>query len=156
LLEHIVHVTQSAYQLLPLYPKVKRDVVLAVCLLHDIGKIKAISDHISPEYTSDGELMGHIVLGIEIVNEAAHDAGISIENEEVVALKHCMLSQYGDVDWGFGSPVSAKTAESIFFHSIKQMNAQLNALDVMTERTKEAWAYAPMFKRKMYIQEHDR
>ncbi|WP_088103823.1 3'-5' exoribonuclease YhaM family protein [Halalkalibacter urbisdiaboli] len=151
LLEHTVHITQSAYQLFPVYTKVNKDIVLAVCILHDIGKVKALSDHLSPEYTSNGELIGHLVLGIEMVNQSASEAGISIEHEEIVALKHCMLSQYGE-----HGPVMPKTAEAVFFYTIKKMNAQLNALDVISEQTNEAWTYSPMFKRKMYIQENDK
>ncbi len=150
LLDHIVHVTQSAYQLLPLYPHVNKDIVLATCLLHDIGKTQVFTEAVAPDYTIAGELMGHIALGLELVHDAAREAGISSGDSELLALKHCIASQFGDVDQGLGSAMSPKTAEAIFFQHIKQMNTMLHAFEMMQERSKEPWTYSPMFKRKMY------
>ncbi|WP_227521917.1 HD domain-containing protein [Bacillus solitudinis] len=150
LLEHIVHVTQSAYQLLPLYPDLNRNIVLATCILHEIGKVKALSDPVAPEYTSNGEFLGHTVLSIEMINEVAREAGISSDDEEVVALKHCILSQAYETQ-----SVAPKTAEAVFFYHLKQLNIQLNNLNVLAEQSQESWMYSPMFKRKMYIQKKD-
>lgn len=150
LLDHIVHLTQSAFQLLPLYPALNRDVVLATCLLHDIGKTQVFTDIVAPDYTTEGELLGHITLGLELIHDAAREAGISIHDAELLALKHCIASQFGDINQGFGSAVSPKTAEAIFFHHIKQMNTRLHGLEMIQERSQEDWTYSPMFKRKMY------
>lgn len=150
LMHHIVELSRAAYQLLPLYPYVNRDLVLSACLLGDIGKTKALRDVVAPEYTSSGELMGHMVLGIEMINEAAREAGISTDDVEVIALKHLMLSQNGDVEKGYGSAVSEKTAEAIMLASIKEMNTKLHAIEMIGERSEEEWVYSPMFKRKMH------
>lgn len=150
LLDHIVQVTQSSYQLLPLYPTVNRDIVLTTCLLHDLGKTQVFTEAVAPDYTTSGELMGPVTLGLELVHDAAKEAGISSDNAELLALKHCIASQSGEVNQGFGSSVSPKTAEAIFFYHVKQMNIKLHAFEIMQERSQEPWTYSPMFKRKMY------
>jgi 3'-5' exoribonuclease len=150
LLDHIVQVSRCALQLLPLYPQVDRDIVLSVCLLHDLGKTELFTEAVAPDYTLAGEFMGHISLGLELIHDAAREAGISSSNVELMNVKHCIASQFGEVSQGFGSAVSPKTAEAIFFQHIKQMNTALHALEVMQERSKEEWTYSPMFKRKMY------
>jgi 3'-5' exoribonuclease len=155
LLHHIVHVTQAALQLLPLYPKVNKDIVVATCLLHDLGKTEVFTEAVAPDYSTTGELMGHIILGLELVQNAAKEAGVPSHNDELIGLKHCIASQFGEVNQGFGSAVSPKTAEAIFFQHVKQMNTMLHAFEVMQERTTEAWTYSPMFKRRMYTKGND-
>ncbi|WP_100373765.1 CMP-binding protein [Bacillus sp. FJAT-45037] len=150
LLHQIVQLAQAAYQLLPLYPYVNRDLVLTACMLSDIGKTKALRDVVAPDYTTSGELMGHLVLGIEMINDAAREAGISENDVEVIALKHLLLSQNGEVETGYGSAVSEKTAEAILFASLKQLNTKLHAIEMLHERTEEEWVYSPLFKRKMF------
>ncbi|WP_235715308.1 3'-5' exoribonuclease YhaM family protein [Halalkalibacter wakoensis] len=150
LLDHIVHVTQSAISLLPLYPNVNKNIVIATCLLHDLGKTETFTEAIAPEYSLEGEYMGHIALSLELVQDAAKEAGIERGNHELLAVKHCIASQYGDTSQGYGSTVSPKTAEAVFFQHIKQLNATLQALESVQEAAHETWTYSPMLKRKVY------
>ncbi|MET3505988.1 3'-5' exoribonuclease YhaM family protein [Halalkalibacter oceani] len=156
LLDHIVQVTQSAYQLLPLYPFVNRDIVLAACLLHDIGKTEVFTEVVAPEYSTEGEMLGHLALGLELISEAAREAGISVKDPELLALKHCVASQMGEVDDGYGSTVSPKTAEALFFHSIKQLNTKLHTFEMIAENAREPWTYSALFKRKMYTEQRNK
>ncbi|RXI98754.1 HD domain-containing protein [Anaerobacillus alkaliphilus] len=149
LLEHIVTLLNSASQLFPVYPQLNKDLVIATCILHDIGKTKELTDPIFPEYSTEGELIGHIVLGIELINDAALEAGISSRDEELLALKHCILSHHGDVDLGYGSAISGKLPEAIFFHYLDQIDAKLNAMKQTVSGSSEEWVYSPMFKRKI-------
>ncbi|GAE34140.1 HD domain-containing protein [Halalkalibacter akibai] len=136
--------------MLPLYPQLNRDVILTACLLHDIGKTELFTEAVAPDYTTAGELLGHITLGLELIQDAAREAGISTSNVELMKVKHCIASQFGEIQNGFGSPVSPKTAEAVFFQHIKQMNTMLHAFEMIQERSNEEWTYSPMFKRKMY------
>ncbi|MFN7250648.1 MAG: 3'-5' exoribonuclease YhaM family protein [Anaerobacillus sp.] len=149
LLEHVVTLMQSALQLFPIYPQLNKDLIIATCLLHDIGKTIELSDPIAPEYTTEGELIGHIVLGIELINDAAKEAGISSRDEELLALKHCILSHHGDVDLGYGSAISGKLPEAIFFHYLDQLDAKLNAMKLSFKGNSEEWVYSPMLRRKI-------
>ncbi|MCT8137374.1 HD domain-containing protein [Anaerobacillus sp. CMMVII] len=149
LLEHIVTLLHSATQLFPIYPQLNKDIVITTCLLHDIGKTKELSDPIAPEYTTEGELVGHIVLGIELINDAAREAGISSRDEELLLVKHCILSHHGDVDLGYGSAVSGKVPEAIFFHYLDQIDAKLNSMKQLFKGENEEWVYSPMLRRKI-------
>ncbi|TMW71725.1 3'-5' exoribonuclease YhaM family protein [Alteribacter natronophilus] len=149
LLEHIVSLCHATLQLLAVYPHLNKDLLLTTCLLHDIGKIRSINDPITPEYTEEGELVGHLVMSVEMINEAALEAGISLQDEELTALKHCILSQYGDTDKGLGSAISGKIPEAVFFSSIEELDARLNAIQMINGETESGWEYHPMFKRKM-------
>ncbi|WP_096202682.1 3'-5' exoribonuclease YhaM family protein [Bacillus sp. FJAT-45350] len=155
LLEHIVSLCQGSLQLLPFYPHVDKDCVLASCILHDIGKTKALSDPIAPDYTTEGELVGHVVLGIEMVNEAAYEAGISTNNEEVVAVKHCMLCHYSDNGEELGGTVLGKTAEAIFFSQLDQLDTKMNALLQVKDSAEDGWSYSPMLKRRVFLKEQN-
>ncbi|WP_236034974.1 3'-5' exoribonuclease YhaM family protein [Alkalihalobacterium elongatum] len=148
LLEHIVTLCHVSAQLLQVYPQLNKDVILAVCILHDIGKTKALSDPVVPDYTTNGELIGHVVLSIEMIIEGAIEAGISTDHHEVLAVKHCILS--GHVQDSVQSGVNSKTAEAIFFQHINKLDNQLNALFMIGNETNEEWTFSPMFKRRMY------
>ncbi|PYZ97205.1 CMP-binding protein [Alteribacter lacisalsi] len=149
LLEHTVSLCHATLQLLAVYPHLNKDLLLTTCLLHDIGKTRSIDDPITPEYTEEGELMGHLVMSVEMINEAAFEAGISSQNEEITALKHCILSQYGDTEKGLGSAVSGKLPEAVFFNAVEELDAKLNAIQMGKGETEGGWQYHPLFKRKM-------
>ena len=148
LLEHIVTLCHVSAQLLQVYPQLNKDVIMTVCILHDIGKTKALTDPVVPDYTTNGELIGHVVLSIEMILEGAIEAGISTDDHEVLAVKHCILSSH--VNDSLQSGVNSKTAEAIFFQHINKLDNQLNALFMIGNEANEDWTFSPMFKRRMY------
>jgi 3'-5' exoribonuclease len=152
LLEHIVSLLAAAERLLPLYPQVDKDVLYATCMLHDIGKLYELSDAVAPDYTTPGQLIGHLVMGVELVGEACRKRGIAPDNSEVLHLKHCILSHHGDVEYGWGSAVSGKTPTAIIFHYLDQIDSKMNALThALTEMGEdEEWGYAPALRRKIW------
>jgi 3'-5' exoribonuclease len=152
LLEHIVSLLAAAERLLPLYPQVDKDVLYATCILHDIGKLYELSDAIAPDYTTPGQLIGHLVMGVELVNEACRKRGISPDHSEILHLKHCILSHHGDVENGWGSAVSGKTPTAILFHYLDQIDSKMNALShTLAEMGEdEEWGYAPTLRRKIW------
>ncbi len=144
LLEQIVELMTAALQLLPLYKTVNRDIVLAACLLGDIGKIQALNDPLTPEYTAVGELIGQVVLSVEMINQAAQQQKIDGFNKEIVQLKHTILGQYDQTE---ETSVKPKTAEAILYFYLKRMNTELRALEQVNEA---GFPYIPLFKRKMF------
>lgn len=152
LLEHIVSLLTAAQSLLPLYPQVDRDVLIATCILHDIGKLYELSDPIAPDYTTPGQLIGHLVMGVEMVSGICRKLDISLGDAEVLHLKHCILSHHGEVENGWGSAVSGKTPTAVMFHYLDQIDSKMNALSQtladMTEE--EEWAYAGVLRRKVW------
>ncbi|MBO8164994.1 MAG: HD domain-containing protein [Brevibacillus sp.] len=152
LLEHIVSLLALAERLLPLYPLVERDVLYAACILHDIGKLDELSDPIAPDYSTPGQLIGHLVMGVERVNEACRRLSISTEEKDVLHLKHCMLSHHGDVEFGWGSAVSGKTPTAVLFHYLDQIDSKMNALQQVLHGVseEEEWVFAPALRRKVW------
>ncbi|MED1743215.1 3'-5' exoribonuclease YhaM family protein [Brevibacillus borstelensis] len=151
LLEHIVSLLSAAERLLPLYPQADRDVLVATCILHDIGKLYELSDPIAPEYTTPGQLIGHLVMGVEIVSGICRKHDIPLGNAEVLHLKHCILSHHGDVENGWGSGVSGKTPTAILFHHLDMIDSKMNALgQTLSDMEDEEWAYSAVVKRKIW------
>lgn len=151
LLEHIVSLLTAAERLLPLYPQVDRDVLYATCIMHDIGKLYELSDPIAPDYTTPGQLIGHLVMGVEIVSGICRKLDIPLGDAEVLHLKHCILSHHGEVENGWGSAVSGKTPTAILFHYLDQIDSKMNALgQTMADMGEEEWAYAGVLRRKVW------
>lgn len=151
LLEHIVSLLTAAERLLPLYPQVDRDVLYATCILHDIGKLYELSDPIAPDYTTPGQLIGHLVMGVEIVTGICRKLGIPLGDAEVLHLKHCILSHHGEVENGWGSAVSGKTPTAVLFHYLDQIDSKMNAIgQTLSDMGEEEWAYANVLRRKVW------
>ncbi|MBN2333255.1 MAG: HD domain-containing protein [Deltaproteobacteria bacterium] len=126
LLEHTVGVLQLALQIAPLYPQLDQDLLVAGALLHDIGKVVELGYEKSFTYTARGRLLGHIVIGAEMV--AAKVAKINGFPESLlILLEHLLLSHHGDYQWG--SPKRPKTPEAFMLHYLDDMDAKMNAID---------------------------
>ena len=152
LLEHIVSLLTAAERLLPLYPQVDRDVLYATCIMHDIGKLYELSDPVAPDYTTPGQLIGHLVMGVEMVSSICRKLDIPMGDAEVLHLKHCILSHHGEVENGWGSAVSGKTPTAVLFHYLDQIDSKMNALgQTLADMGEEdEWAYAGVLKRKVW------
>ncbi len=150
LLEHVVSLLTLAETLQPLYPHVDKDVLFATCMLHDIGKLYELSDAIAPEYTTQGQLIGHLVIGVELVNTACSSLGLSAADPDIMHLKHCILSHHGDVEQGWGSAVSGKTPTAVLFHYLDQIDSKMNALRPSPDDEAEEWSYSPALRRKIW------
>jgi len=123
LLEHIVSVLESALFFAEKYPNVDRDLLIAGAVLHDIGKLEELSNEGHPAYTLEGQLIGHIVLGFEMVRRQA--ALIPEFPEDLlVRLQHMILSHQGQPEWG--SPQTPKMLEALILHYIDDLDAKLN------------------------------
>ncbi len=121
LLEHSLTVAEMADRISRLYD-LNRDLLIAGALLHDIGK--AVEYSIGPsgiEITTEGELKGHIIAGIEIVRDFAKRVRIS--RDKLLELEHIIASHHGDFE--YGSPVLPKTPEALVIHFLENMDAKL-------------------------------
>lgn len=121
LLEHTVHVTRAAVALLPLYPEVCADLVIAGCLVHDVGKALEYAGALTARKTRTGQLQGHVVLGYRIVRRAALTAKLSEDLLE--RLEHIVLSHQGELEWG--AAVMAATPEAVFVSMVDNLDARM-------------------------------
>jgi len=115
-----------AVAILPLYPQVQADLVLAGIFLHDIGKTEELTYDMAFSYTDSGQLIGHIVQTMLMINQKA-DAlaakGTEIDKAILDALGHIILSHHGQYE--FGSPKLPATAEAFMVYYIDDLDAKV-------------------------------
>lgn len=134
LLEHTHNMLRVANAILPLYPNIQADMVLAGIFLHDIGKTEELSYDMAFSYTDSGQLIGHISKSLVMINQKA-DAlrakGTQIEQTILDAIGHIILSHHGQYD--FGSPKLPATAEAFMVYYIDDLDAKMNQVTTLIE-----------------------
>ena len=122
LLEHTLGVTKLCDYYCTAYPVLKRDLLLAAAMCHDIGKVREISHFPENDYTDDGQLLGHIVMGSQMV--AAKAAKIpGFPRELLSQLQHCILAHHGKYE--FGSPKIPAIIEALALNYADDTDAKL-------------------------------
>lgn len=127
LLEHTYSMLQVAVAVLPLYPQVQADLVLAGIFLHDMGKTEELSYDMAFAYTDSGQLLGHIAQTLVMVNRKADSLaakGVQIDKSILDALGHIIVSHHGEYE--FGSPKLPATPEAFMVYYIDDLDAKLN------------------------------
>ena len=134
LLQHTLAVTRLCDYYCSQYPILKRDLLLAAAICHDIGKTKELSLFPENDYTDDGQFLGHIVIGSEMVGEKIREIpGFPkmLANE----LKHCILAHHGELE--FGSPKKPAIAEAMALNFADNTDAKLQTFTELMESTTE-------------------
>jgi 3'-5' exoribonuclease len=129
---HVVSMLDLSKAIGALYPSLDRDLLYAGVILHDLGKVMELSGPTSTTYTIEGNLLGHITIMVNEIGKAADELGI--EGEEVMVLKHLVLSHHGKAEWGSPKPPLIKEAEML--HYIDNVDAKMNMLDRTLKRVK--------------------
>ncbi len=126
LLEHTHNMLRVAVAILPLYPQVQPDLVLAGIFLHDMGKTEELSYDMAFSYTDSGQLIGHITQTLLMVNnkaDALRARGVQIDQQILDALGHIILSHHGEYE--FGSPKLPATPEAFMVYYIDDLDAKV-------------------------------
>ena len=150
LLEHTWSVARHALQALAVYPGLNADLVLAGAILHDLGKVKELAQPQAPERTPAGHLLGHIVLGWEMVREEARAQEFS-PPDLLLQLEHIILSHHGALE--FGSPVLPQTREAMLVYYLDEIDSKLKMMDQHLESAGaqgEFTSYHRVLKRVLY------
>ena len=127
LLDHVVNLLRLADLVAPLYPDMDRDLLLVGVLVHDIGKTVELESEKGFSYTDAGQLLGHVLLGLEIVDakiravEAA--TGRPFDAETAIRVKHMIASHHGAYE--FGSPKLPMTLEAVALHHLDHLDAKM-------------------------------
>jgi len=127
LLEHTHNMLQVAVAIMPLYPEVQPDLVLAGIFLHDIGKTDELAYDMAFSYTDSGQLIGHISKSLLMINQKADSlksGGTQIDQAVLDALGHIILSHHGAYE--FGSPKLPATAEAFVVCYIDNLDAKIS------------------------------
>lgn len=134
LMEHSVSVARCCDRLAEHYAgqgvTVDRDLLVTGALLHDLGKLRELRGFPSPGYTTEGQLLGHIVLGIQIVGRAAE--GISdLPEDRLLLLQHLIASHQGKPEWD--SPKVPQLREALLLHYADDLDAKLNQVGALLD-----------------------
>ena len=127
LLEHTHNMLRVALAILPMYPPVQEDLVLAGIFLHDMGKTEELSFEQAFAYTDSGQLIGHIVKTVLMIHskaEALRAKGRTVDPSVLDALDHIVLAHHGAYE--FGSPKLPATAEAFMVNYIDDLDAKID------------------------------
>lgn len=125
LLEHTLSVVKLCDYYTTTYPILNRDILITAALFHDIGKMQELSTFPENDYTDDGQLLGHIFIGANMVNNHIQKMSkfpAKLANE----LVHCILAHHGELE--YGSPKKPATAEALALHFADNTDAKLQTM----------------------------
>ena len=150
LIEHVVSICQAAEVVVGQYPRLNRDWLIAGAILHDLGKIEELGTSRRLGYTTRGQLLGHVAIGLEILE---HHLGRfpDLPLEIRTILQHLIISHHGEVDKGaLRLPMFP---EAIVLHYLDELDARLEQTWRLIDQTpagEELTAYAPSLERQLY------
>ncbi|MBZ5552348.1 MAG: HD domain-containing protein [Acidobacteriia bacterium] len=131
LLEHIVSLCRLARLVGQNYQNINLDLLLAGAILHDIGKIYELSYERGFGYSTKGQLLGHMVLELEMINGViARHPDFPAELKTMLA--HLIISHHGEYE--FGSPKLPMTVEALILHKLDDLDSKIQAMQWMIER----------------------
>ena len=125
LLEHTLSVVKLCQYYCRTYPILKQDLLITTAILHDIGKTKELRKKKKNDYTDDGQLLGHIMMGAEMIHDKAREIpGFPEKLESEV--KHCILAHHGELE--YGSPKKPALAEAVALNLADNTDAKMETL----------------------------
>jgi 3'-5' exoribonuclease len=134
LLDHVVSLFRSCDLVCRNYPQINRDLLLTGAFLHDIGKIHELAYTRSFSYTSRGQLLGHMIIELEMLQ--AKIAGISgFPDELKTLLEHLIISHHGQYE--FGSPKLPMFPEALMLHYLDDLDSKMESMRAHFEREAE-------------------
>jgi 3'-5' exoribonuclease len=129
LLEHVVGLMDLVRRIDGLYPNLDNDLLLMGAFVHDIGKVDELSYERDFAYTDEGQLIGHLVMAIGILDrklaEAEKLSGEPVPEELALRLKHMIVSHHGQYE--FGSPKLPMTLEAVALHQLDNLDAKIHS-----------------------------
>lgn len=154
LIEHCYEMARLALTMCELFPQLKRDILLTGVLVHDIGKLQEMSQDLAVEYTNEGKLLGHLQIGILMLQRRI-DAIPGFPEDLRLQLMHLILSHHGERE--NGSPIVPKTLEAIVLYHCDNMDAQANAfyriIDEARSKGQEWSDYIGLIDRQIWAQD---
>jgi len=128
LLEHVVNLMEIASRIADRYPAIDADLLLMGIFLHDMGKIEELNSDRGFTYTDAGQMLGHVVLAVTMLDaklrEAAELSGEEFPPETALRLKHMIVSHHGQYE--FGSPKLPMTLEAVALHHLDNLDAKIH------------------------------
>lgn len=146
LLEHVLSLCGLCRLAATHYPAVDGDLLLAGAILHDIGKIHELGYEAGLGYTSDGQLLGHIVMGVRLIEEKLRGLP-DFPPRLRTLLEHMVLSHHGHLE--FGSPKVPLFAEALLLHYLDDMDSKMECMRALVEQDLNGDAYWTSYSNAM-------
>ena len=138
LMEHTLSVARLCEYMAGAYPILKRDLLITAALLHDVGKTRELSSFPMNDYTDEGQLLGHIVIGAQMIHDLAREIPDFPEKLEH-QLVHCILAHHGELE--YGSPKKPALAEAVALNLADNTDARMETLTEIfaADKGKKEW-----------------
>lgn len=153
---HTLSMLKDAKGLADNYEQINRSLLYAGCILHDMGKVLELTGPAATQYTTEGNLVGHLVLIDEQIMLAAQDLKIDLESEDLLLLRHMVLSHHGRFE--YGSPKLPALLEAEILHRIDDMDAMVYAVTNALQHTGKGTFTEPLLSqdgRRYYRPKYD-
>lgn len=134
LLEHTLSVTNMCNYYSTAYPMLNKDLLITVAMLHDIGKVKELSKFPLNDYTDEGQLLGHIVMGAHMVMDKM-EAIDGFPEKLASEVTHCILAHHGEYE--YGSPKKPAIMEAVALHFADNTDAKMETMKELFNNTQE-------------------
>jgi 3'-5' exoribonuclease len=151
LLEHTLSMASLADKIAGHYGGIDREMLIAGAVLHDIGKTRELEYLHKIDYSDEGRLLSHIVVGLEMIEKKLSEIENFPEDQKIL-LKHMIVSHHGSQE--FGSPEPPKTIEAVLLHYIDEMDSKVKGIRdfIASEDTHEVWtSFHRLLGRHFYI-----
>lgn len=125
LLEHTLSVVKLCEYFVGAYPILNKDLLYTAAMCHDIGKTEELSSFPDNDYTDDGQLLGHIVIGVEMMDDAIRTID-GFPRRLASELKHCIIAHHGELE--YGSPKKPALAEALALNFADCTDAKMQTL----------------------------
>lgn len=135
LLEHTLSVTKLCDFYTKQYPFLNRDLLVTAAICHDIGKVYELSDFPSNDYTDAGQLLGHIVMGSEMLSKIIATIP-NFPQKQANELKHCILAHHGELE--YGSPKKPALVEALALNFADNTDAKMETMKEIFDSNKTA------------------
>lgn len=137
LLEHTLSVVKLCDYFVTVYPYLNRDLLLCAAMFHDIGKTRELSLFPENDYTDDGQLLGHIVMGTMMIGERIKTIS-GFPEKTASELLHCILAHHGELE--YGSPKKPALAEAVALSLADNADAKLETMkEIMSSAVSGEW-----------------
>ncbi len=137
LLEHTLSVVKFCEYMAGAYPILNKDLLYTAAMCHDIGKTKELSAFPENDYTDDGQLLGHIIIGIEMIDDAIREIP-GFPPRLASELKHCIVAHHGELE--YGSPKKPALAEALALNIADNADAKIQTLtEIFKDKNTNDW-----------------
>ena len=137
LLEHTLSIVKMCAYYVSAYPLLSKDLLFTAAIFHDIGKTKELSAFPENDYTDDGQLLGHIVMGVEMISDGVRTID-GFPAKLASELKHCVIAHHGELE--YGSPKKPALPEAVALHYADATDAKMQTLaEIFKDKEGTEW-----------------